>query len=701
MKKFLSILLSLLMIFSCVSVALAAGEEEIELVDFSAELAKKLMDDNFTTMLNDVSIPQQIKAVTGQTVGNDIDALRAAGRLNNVNLLGLTVKDLYDANTVAWTSDYNADPGYPTASWSGTNASSNADDLTIATHVAFSAAVHARIAGFQLATSQSGLNKSAAFKSLYTSGSSFDLSFGLKAYGYTDSALQANTTYYYRFYLVSDDGEYTGATYTFTTGDDAFTVASAGVVSGTTATFKSTTGIDHAASGNMRVGYLDFALLYGEMNDYLRRVLDSKFNNLQFYNAANATKITNFVGHLLFPNYEDVTVTFSQNYVKAGTFYKAIGLYSGLTEYLTSVWFQPKWEEAPLTDSAGRYAYTVIDAIDQHLTMYVSTTDLRSDMVIVIGGKTYRIDELKEEKNGVYYYSAYDNNNQKVTISAPAGKINIRSTLTIDGKTYSIAEQQTTIQQATDFNGNRLYEPKVNFASVMNMLQVDYNEMSAPEAQINRPADVASFFVRGVIENAYTIGPIKYLVQTVQSWLMMHATTCFPAVEALFKNWIDAGKITSAQLKTYEGFLNLVSNGNDAAATDKLQFIKVPAEIMLLARDEAECFLYLLLYLNLLGNNKNNPNVVATMKSKINSNTSLNLKSETKKNLCSYLDAMLLGEYRDFSQRIVAIATANISFAESDAKNTFIDFCAKVIKNFWNFFDKIFRKIDFMHILIK
>ena len=708
MKKLLCVLLSLLMIFSCVSVAAAAGEEDVELIDFSAEIAKRLVDDDFAAILGDTSIQNQIAAVTGQMKGNDIDALRQAGRLNNVNLLGLTVKDLYDANTVAWTNSGNAAVTYPSASWTGISATSDAEDLTISARATFTSTVRARVGGIYLSTSQSDLNRSAAFKSLYTSTSSVDLSFKLREYGYTDDALQPNTTYYYRFYIVTDDGDYTSAIYSFTTGTSAFTVAASSMVSGSTPGFRPVDGnVPHAASGSVNVGYYDFALLYGEMNDYLRRMLDAKLNNLQVYTAANATKITNIVGHLFFPDFEDVTITFSKDYVTAGTFYKAIGLYSGLTELMTNAWFQPKMEMAPVTDAAGRYAYTVINQINEYSTMYITTLSLGEGTVVIIGGKTYTVLELKEERNGSYYYSAVDTDGNKIQIVVPGAKIKVGGTLTVDGRVYSVAEQQMSLQQATDFSGNRLYDPKVNFVSFMSMLGVNYREMSAPDAQINRPADVASFLVRGVFENIYTIGPIKYLSQVVQSWLMMHATTCFPATEAIFVNWINAGRITSAQLKTYEGFLNLVANGNDPTATGKLQFIKVPADIMLAAKDDTEFFLYLLLYLNLLGNNKNNPNVVGDTPNSPNSmknaikNTSLSLKNETKNNLYSYLDALLLGNYSEFSQKLKTIAQIDISYAEEDARNSILDFLASIIRNFWNFFDKIFRKIDFMHVLIK
>ena len=718
MKKFLCVLLSVLLLFSCVSVvAVAAGEDE-ETIDISAELAKRLVDDEFVSMVGNMSMQSQLSSVAS---GNyyDIDTLRNQGKLDNVNLLGLTVKELYSNDgSISWTSNANAPVSYTTGSWSGTAATAADEDIQLSTSVSFDKAVNAKIGGVYLSKNQSELNQSTAFQSIYRSGNAFSLSFKLKQYGV--KTMEANTTYYYRFYMIVDEGEYNSAIYSFTTGDDAFSVTAAAPVAGTSATFKvnGQNLPDHAPAGNIKVSYTDFALLYGEMNDYLRRVLTTKLGNVAIFNndpskldangrtsAGNlATKITNFIGHLIYPNFEDVEVTFNgQNAISEEVFYKAIGLYSGLTDWLTQVWFQPQWEEAPVTNAAGLYAYDALDKFGEPLTIYISSLSFKIGTKIVVpGDTTYTIVDLLSESNGQYTHKATTAENETVKIVLNGGKLKIGDAFTIsNGKSYTVINQQTQIVQRTDLNGNRMYEPKLNFLSLMDVLQVNYRSFEAPDAQINRPADVASLIVKQVFENLYTLGPIKYLVQVVQTWLQSHATGCFDALEAFFGKWVASGRITSAELRTYEGVLNLIANGNNPAATDKLQFIDVPLHHLRDAKSETECFLCLLLYLNLLGNNKGNPAVVANMKQAVRDNTTLKLKAKTKDNICTYLDAMLLGKYDGFATKITEIASENIGNTEQTVQNTLLSFLANITKNFWNFFDRMFRLFDVFHLLIK
>ncbi len=772
MKKFLCVLLSVLLMFSCMSIVSIAAPEDEETIDINQLVKDRLMQNGFTNMLKDVSIPTQLSA-TGAAKPYDMQTLRANGTINNVNVLGLTVRDLYSTNRLAWTSESNTAINYPVASWNNMNvvtisdADASNNDIRITVDLGFAApaglsadalkkyndtykdGVHAKLGGLYLAKSADALTRLAATKSVYRTANEIPavsnvggtekdtgLAFNIRDYGITrvstgttdangaevlealynppagDWTVTDGATYYFRFFISTDDGEYKSTIYKFTTeyykdGTDEDPVigirvknGSVSQVSGYNAESTMNGVAQHAAEGTIKVSQNDFAILYGEMNDYLRRIINSKFNDVKFYTAENATKLANMLGHLLDPDFVDVQISFSTLYVTADVFYRAICLFSGLTETLTAKWFLPRMTEEPKTNADGLYAYTAVMENDATPTIYFSSISLNDGCVIVANGTTYTIQSLLSEKDGVYTYSAVNGDGQKVRITCNASTARIGSTVTIDGTKYRIEEQQMVTVQATDVNGNLLYSPKLNFLSLLSTFQVNYRELEAPDAQINRPEDIATFTVRSIFENVYTIGPLRYLIETLQVWLVSHGTTNAQATEALFYKWIESGKITAAELNSYTGFLNMIANGCNPNDTEHLQFFDLPVYQLREAKSGAECFLALLLYLNLLGNHKGNSSVVAKYKNAVN-NSRILTTAKAKSNIISFLEAMLDGEYDNFSTKITAVVQENIEEVPTTARFTFLTFLSKILKGFTNFFDKFFRMFDVFHLVIK
>lgn len=94
----------------------------------------------------------------------------------------------------------------------------------------------------------------------------------------------------------------------------------------------------------------DLALAMGNINTYLRRILKEKYGGFNLFSMRNnsagvpyasqyATDIANFLGHLFYPNFEDVTISFSgTESISSDEFYGAIVEQSGFGDLLQYNW---------------------------------------------------------------------------------------------------------------------------------------------------------------------------------------------------------------------------------------------------------------------------------------------------------------------------------------------------------------------------
>lgn len=96
---------------------------------------------------------------------------------------------------------------------------------------------------------------------------------------------------------------------------------------------------------NVTVSKDDISLAKANLNTYLKRVLNEKYGGLKLFtmegNAASiyATKIANFLGHMFYPNFTDVTIQFSGiETIREDEFYGTIVEKSGFGDVLQYNW---------------------------------------------------------------------------------------------------------------------------------------------------------------------------------------------------------------------------------------------------------------------------------------------------------------------------------------------------------------------------
>lgn len=106
---------------------------------------------------------------------------------------------------------------------------------------------------------------------------------------------------------------------------------------------------------NVNISKDDLALGSANINVYLKRVINQYYGGSKLYTAENATKIANFIGHLLFPNYRDVTIVFpGTTAVNIEDFYGKIVDSCGLSNLVQKNWCdKPSLNIKPLMSVLG------------------------------------------------------------------------------------------------------------------------------------------------------------------------------------------------------------------------------------------------------------------------------------------------------------------------------------------------------------
>lgn len=112
--------------------------------------------------------------------------------------------------------------------------------------------------------------------------------------------------------------------------------------------------------------YNTMAIVSGNLNSYLKKIINRLYGGAKLYSSENATKICNFIGSLLYTNYVDKVMSFetpiSEN--RSDDFYDAIAEQSGLKAIVESNWCNnPRLNVKPLLSAlgVGLYNFTVID----------------------------------------------------------------------------------------------------------------------------------------------------------------------------------------------------------------------------------------------------------------------------------------------------------------------------------------------------
>ena len=112
--------------------------------------------------------------------------------------------------------------------------------------------------------------------------------------------------------------------------------------------------------------YNTMAIVSGNLNSYLKKILNRLYSGEKLYTSENATKICNFIGHLLYVNYVDTTISFEKPVVENNSddFYNTIAEQSGLREIVEKNWCNnPGMDIKSLLSAIGVsiYNFTVID----------------------------------------------------------------------------------------------------------------------------------------------------------------------------------------------------------------------------------------------------------------------------------------------------------------------------------------------------
>lgn len=81
------------------------------------------------------------------------------------------------------------------------------------------------------------------------------------------------------------------------------------------------------------------ALVKSDINSYTRRILYNMYGGNKFYTDENATKLSNFIGKILNPNFIDVYVDFGSTVTpNEDDFYEAVAVNSGLADLIQNTW---------------------------------------------------------------------------------------------------------------------------------------------------------------------------------------------------------------------------------------------------------------------------------------------------------------------------------------------------------------------------
>lgn len=243
----------------------------------------------------------------------------------------------------------------------------------------------------------------------------------------------------------------------------------------------------------------------------------------------------------------------------------------------------------------------------------------------------------------------------------------------------------------------------VNFKPLLYCLGFKFDDdLMLGNDKIYNGERVARTLLKSIVVNILQQGPIEYLLTVISSVAKTYNLFLKDAVEGLFSLQFNEGRITPQELGTLKGLFNLFFNGNDPADTDHLQFISAPTYRFAMATsikdsasssttDTTEMFLYMLLYLNLVGKYKSNAQVVENIQNSIAS--SGKIPQSRKDSLISILGATFLGDTQGLVGMLDDIALDNFDDFKTGTQNTLKEFLASFFKRFADIIKKMINSI--------
>ncbi len=330
--------------------------------------------------------------------------------------------------------------------------------------------------------------------------------------------------------------------------------------------------------------YTDLTLVKANLNTYLLKLIRKQYglDTVYFYNASNATKITNFIGHLINADFENVTISTSAVSNEDG-FYSTIVKESGLANIIQLNWI--------------------------------------------------------------------DN-------------------------------------------------PKVNYTPVLNALGYDFDSDALLGAYNKYKGDVvAKVLVSSIVRRINQVGPIEYVLSLLSQITASYNLSMYKPLEAIFHSNVVCGNVSADELRTTKGLVNFVANaGKDK--TQKIEFIRLPEDRIADATkldgssktaqtDTTEMFLYMFMYLNLVGKHKDNADKIEIRKDI----AMAPLSYEDAAVVGSLFDAFFNADMSGLLSNLGNIFTDNINSIKPSITQGFMNFFANYWKAFADFIERIINSL--------
>lgn len=231
----------------------------------------------------------------------------------------------------------------------------------------------------------------------------------------------------------------------------------------------------------------------------------------------------------------------------------------------------------------------------------------------------------------------------------------------------------------------------LNIKPLLYTLGVNFENFPVLERDIRDGKIVARILLKAIVNAILNQGPVNYLLDVIWAFSRTYSVYLYEPVKEIFKLKIARNMISEEELKTIKGLLNLIFNDNDPSNTEKLQFITPPTRRFAYAESKTELFLYVIIYLNLVGKNGSNPTVVEKMKADINSNTML---TDTEKSrLSTIIGGLFCGQLNEMVPMLANVFIDNISDIKTSMWQSFVKLIKNFIHNIVAAFDKVYQNL--------
>ena len=334
--------------------------------------------------------------------------------------------------------------------------------------------------------------------------------------------------------------------------------------------------------------------------------------------------------------------------------------------------------------------------------LYNSSEDLfwatlsvqKSDLAIARGNlNMYLMRVLKNHFGGNKLYTA---KNAETLINFIGHLINEDFTDTNVVFNSEPVSEAVFYKTVVDFSGldvviqhNWCDNPNMNFKPLMYALGVSLGNLL--ERDFKDGQILAETIVKAVITQNLEVGPVNYLLDLLSAMSRTYGMCMLEPLKALLQSKLTRGVITEEELSTMRGLLNLIFNNNNPDDTSRLQLITPPTYRFAIAKDSTEVFLYLLVYLNLVGRYKSNPQVVSGYKTDISESTILT--QTEKERVSAVIDGVFLGDLTGIVAMMGDLTVENMEEGKNDLWTKFVTFLSDMIKRFIGLFDKIYQSL--------